>query len=126
MLVQEFIEVLRVTLSGCLETLFGVSAGIAYNCAVQSDLVCCCWQLVVVEDFIGKIRDIDTCIAFSGDIEIALFKVGKFLKKCDQSKQIISSRCLIIIGNTLTLTKANTSWRLDIKQISFLVPGVLV
>lgn len=101
MLVQKLILENRKTISSVLRGLVAlprVGAAIANHETFEVDFKLAAWKTVHLINLFSKIRNIDSCIALSCDVELVVDQVGEFAEKGNDRSIVVVSNSQIVIG----------------------------
>lgn len=103
------------------ETLSWVGAGISNQDALEIDLSLSSWQFIPVNNLICKVGNVDPGVAFTRDVEIILFEVGKLSKEIDECSIVIFSSGRIIVGEVVV---SEAFAEANLNSLSITPPGL--
>lgn len=127
MIIQIFILIdAQVDIISRLPTLPWVSTGTVDHKTFESDFSLSCWQFIMFNDFISQPRNVNTCIALTGQIEVIFLQVREFVEKGDQSFIVVLGGQSVVACDSWSLCNAETytSWWGNVEQICFHVPCI--
>lgn len=88
-----------------------VCAGVAHHDALElDDGLLGRGQFVVLEDFVGQVRDVDACVALAGHVEVVLLQVGELDEESEKSSQIVDGDCVVIQGLGIAHAETDLSY----------------
>lgn len=79
-------------------------------------------------NIVGKVRDVDSSVGLSGDIEVVVSVLGEFVVPLKDDSEVVLATLFVVeraILETVAVGEANTCRLLDVKQVGLSVPRVL-
>lgn len=79
-----------------LPTFSGVGAGIAHHKSFEVDLSFSFGQFVFVDDLMSQVRNVNSCVALSSDVELVIFQGWEFCVKGLKSFVVVLGHSSIV------------------------------